>query len=111
MRFTKKDRAIAVSLLNRVYWRLSTRSREYICTTLSEVAETEKEISVSLKLQDLIAYRLSGGDSFYPSLESWLRGVHGHSFYLTEMNEGEWISKVQETRLRWLDSLIKEFEA
>ena len=75
---------------------------EFICHALDYVG-------APIDCKALISERMGFGGGLRMSLESWLQNEHGIDVF--ELCAGKPEKQMRLYRLRWLDSLIAEFEA
>jgi hypothetical protein len=80
-----------------------TRSSGYgswVCFALLEVSNTYKDLKRAEDIQELIRQRIQG----YGTVKEWL--FEKHKIPVFNFSD----KQIQEYRLRWMDSLISEYE-
>lgn len=102
---TPEERSAAVRILNRVRTNLARTHAEYLngrpiseSAAIPHVLSEQDEYDVEPKLQQLLQARLDGCHS----IRVWL-AIRGYPAYAASSFE-----KVQDVRLRWLESLANE---
>lgn len=106
--FTDEERAHAVALLKKAKYFLASSKRQtelgykttLICIALRLARDTQEDHDIEPKVIQLIKARLGR----CPTLRIWLL-EHG---YPVRDDDTATVKKVQDTRLRWMDGLIKE---
>lgn len=92
--------------------RIASGMNNFICYA---ILDTNNDMTLSYKARDIIQGRIQAGirevnrhEDWRTTLDSYLHYAHGISF--SQMTGDEGIDKMRNTRLVWLDSLIKEFD-
>lgn len=106
--FTNTEREISLALLHEARHVMARTIEDrnifgrpsQICHAIHKAVVTQAQIDTEPKLYALIKSRLNGT----PTLRLWL-AARGYPVYA---NDAETFKRLQQTRLRWIDALIKE---